>query len=95
MSPCQVSFSERLSTWTGVLVLTQIINPFRTVPFSMQDQFGLSYGGLRGAVCFALVFLVPEETIGRRKLFVTATIAVIIFTVFIQVSRYMRLVEFI
>lgn len=77
-----------------MLVLTQIINPFRTVPFTYQDQFGLSYGGLRGAVCFALVFLVPES-IGRHNLFVTATIAVIIFTVFIQVSRYMTLAEFI
>ncbi|GAA6224201.1 sodium/hydrogen exchanger 2-like [Lates japonicus] len=67
----------------GILVLTQIINPFRTIQFTFKDQFGLAYGGLRGAICFALVFTLPN-TINRRNLFVTASIAVIIFTVFIQ-----------
>ncbi|KAF4109401.1 hypothetical protein G5714_010474 [Onychostoma macrolepis] len=28
----------------GILVLTQIINPFRTIPFNFKDQFGLAYG---------------------------------------------------
>ncbi|KAG5261639.1 hypothetical protein AALO_G00286690 [Alosa alosa] len=77
----------------GVLVLTQIINPFRTVPFDYQDQFGLAYGGLRGAVCFALVFLLPD-TINRRKLFVTASIAIILFTVFIQGISIRPIIEY-
>lgn len=68
----------------GVLVLTQIINPFRTIPFNMKDQFGLAYGGLRGAISFALAFTLPDN-IGRRQLFITATIAIILFTVFLQV----------
>ncbi|XP_048049113.1 sodium/hydrogen exchanger 2 isoform X1 [Megalobrama amblycephala] len=67
----------------GILVLTQIINPFRTIPFNVKDQFALSYGGLRGAVSFALAFTLPES-IGHKKLFITGTIVVIIFTVFIQ-----------
>lgn len=70
----------------GVLVLTQIINPFRTIPFNLKDQFGLAYGGLRGAISFALVYTLPENII-RRKLFITATIAIILFTVFIQVGK--------
>lgn len=70
----------------GVLVLTQIINPFRTIPFNMKDQFGLAYGGLRGAISFALAFTLPDN-IGRRQLFITATIAIILFTVFLQVRR--------
>uniref|UniRef100_A0A4W6CSM4 Sodium/hydrogen exchanger n=1 Tax=Lates calcarifer TaxID=8187 RepID=A0A4W6CSM4_LATCA len=45
----------------GVLVLTQIINPFRTIPFNLKDQFGLAYGGLRGAISFALAFTLPEN----------------------------------
>lgn len=65
-------------------MLTQIINPFRTIQFTYKDQFGLAYGGLRGAICFALVFTLPD-TINRKNLFVTASIAIIIFTVFIQV----------
>ncbi|XP_035378964.1 sodium/hydrogen exchanger 2 [Electrophorus electricus] len=67
----------------GILVLTQIINPFRTIPFNFKDQFGLAYGGLRGAVTFALVYTLPDS-IFRKKLFVTASIVIIIFTVFVQ-----------
>lgn len=65
-------------------MLSQIVNPFRTITFNFKDQFGLAYGGLRGAICFALVFTLPD-TINRKNLFVTASIAVIIFTIFIQV----------
>ncbi|XP_014847676.1 PREDICTED: sodium/hydrogen exchanger 2-like, partial [Poecilia mexicana] len=77
-----------------VLVLTQIINPFRTIPFNMKDQFGLAYGGLRGAISFALAFTLPDS-IGRKQLFVTATIAVILFTVFLQGISIRPLIEFI
>lgn len=78
----------------GVLVLTQIINPFRTIPFNMKDQFGLAYGGLRGAISFALVFTLPDH-IGRKPLFVTATICIILFTVFLQGISIRPLIEFI
>ncbi|XP_041114806.1 sodium/hydrogen exchanger 2-like [Polyodon spathula] len=67
----------------GVLVLAQIINNFRTIPFTFKDQFSLAYGGIRGAICFSLAFLLPD-TFPRKNLFTTAAIAVIIFTVFIQ-----------
>ncbi|CAL8266557.1 unnamed protein product [Lota lota] len=78
----------------GVLVLTQIINPFRTIPFNLKDQFGLSYGGLRGAVSFALAYTLPSD-IGRRQLFITATICIILFTVFIQGISIRPLIELI
>ncbi|XP_023125189.1 sodium/hydrogen exchanger 2 [Amphiprion ocellaris] len=78
----------------GVLVLTQIINPFRTIPFNLKDQFGLAYGGLRGAISFALAFTLPDN-IGRKQLFVTATIAIILFTVFLQGISIRPLIEFI
>uniref|UniRef100_A0A3Q3J363 Sodium/hydrogen exchanger n=1 Tax=Monopterus albus TaxID=43700 RepID=A0A3Q3J363_MONAL len=67
----------------GVLVLTLIMNPFRTIPFTFQDQFALAYCGLRGAISFALAFTLPDF-IGRKNLFVTTTIALILVTVFIQ-----------
>ncbi|KAM9710080.1 sodium/hydrogen exchanger 2 [Menidia menidia] len=78
----------------GVLVLTQIINPFRTIPFNMKDQFGLAYGGLRGAISFALAFTLPDN-INRKPLFVTATIVIILFTVFLQGISIRPLIEFI
>ncbi|XP_007568604.1 sodium/hydrogen exchanger 2-like [Poecilia formosa] len=78
----------------GILVLTQIINPFRTIQFNLKDQFGLAYGGLRGAICFALVFTLGD-TINRRNLFVTASVAIIIFTVFIQGISIRPIIEYI
>ncbi|XP_061533376.1 LOW QUALITY PROTEIN: sodium/hydrogen exchanger 2-like [Phycodurus eques] len=78
----------------GILVLSQIVNPFRTIHFTFKDQFGLAYGGVRGAICFALVFTLPD-TINRKNLFVTASIAIIIFTVFIQGISIRPIIEYI
>ncbi|XP_041127708.1 sodium/hydrogen exchanger 2-like [Polyodon spathula] len=79
--------------WLGVLVLAQIINNFRTIPFTFKDQFSMAYGGLRGAICFSLAFLLPD-TFPRRNLFTTAAIAVIIFTVFIQGITVRPLIDY-
>ncbi|KAM9328762.1 sodium/hydrogen exchanger 2-like [Pholidichthys leucotaenia] len=78
----------------GILIMTQIVNPFRTIQFNYKDQFGLAYGGLRGAICFALAFTLPDN-INRKNLFVTASIAIIIFTVFIQGISLRPIVEYI
>lgn len=74
---------------SGVFVLTQIINVFRTIPLTFKDQFIIAYGGLRGAICFSLVFLLPPSVFPRKKLFITAVIVVIFFTVFIQVMPFL------
>ncbi|XP_029459181.1 sodium/hydrogen exchanger 2-like, partial [Rhinatrema bivittatum] len=78
----------------GVFLLTLIINCFRTIPLTLKDQFIIAYGGLRGAICFALVFLLPVSVFQRRKLFITATIVVIFFTVFFQGITICPLVKF-
>ncbi|XP_023972368.1 sodium/hydrogen exchanger 2 [Physeter macrocephalus] len=78
----------------GVFVLTQAINWFRTIPLTFKDQFIIAYGGLRGAICFALVFLLPAAVFPRKKLFITAAIVVIFFTVFILGITIRPLVEF-
>ena len=75
--------------FSGVFVLTQVINWFRTIPLTFKDQFIIAYGGLRGAICFALVFLLPAAVFPRKKLFITAAIVVIFFTVFILVSKFL------
>lgn len=43
-----------------------------------------THTGLRGAVAFALVLLIDPEVVQLQPMFVTTTIAVIYFTVFIQ-----------
>ena len=44
------------------------------------------YGGLRGAVAFALVVLLDEDFMPMKNTMITTTLVVVIFTVFIQVS---------
>ncbi|XP_009988198.1 PREDICTED: sodium/hydrogen exchanger 2-like, partial [Tauraco erythrolophus] len=66
----------------GVLVLTFFVNRFHVNTITSKDQFIIAYGGLRGAICFSLVFLLPD--FHRKKLFIAATTVVILFTVFIQ-----------
>ncbi|XP_037960841.1 uncharacterized protein LOC119689960 isoform X2 [Teleopsis dalmanni] len=68
----------------GVILLSALANRFRLHKLSRVDQFVMSYGGLRGAVAFALVLLVDENVVKQKDMFVTTTIAVIYFTVFLQ-----------
>ena len=46
----------------------------------------MMYGGLRGAVAFALVLLIDENLVPHAPMFVTTTIAVVYWTVFVQVQ---------
>ena len=44
----------------------------------------MAYGGLRGAVSFSLVEMLDADQIRPRQMFVTTTLIVILFTVFVQ-----------
>ncbi|XP_062846059.1 sodium/hydrogen exchanger 5 [Trichomycterus rosablanca] len=68
----------------GVVGQTWILNKFRLVPLEKIDQVVMSYGGLRGAVAFALVVLLDEEHVKAKDYFVATTIVVIFFTVMFQ-----------
>lgn len=70
------------------MVLTAVANRFRLHKLDKVEKFVMSYGGLRGAVAFALVLLIDPKHVPLQPMFVTTTIAVIYFTVFIQVNRY-------
>lgn len=48
------------------------------------EQFIMSYGGLRGAVAFALILIINRQIIHAREMMVTTIIAVVYFTVFLQ-----------
>jgi len=69
-----------------VILLTAVANRFRLQQLNKVEKFVMSYGGLRGAVAFALVLLIDKDRIKLQPMFVSTTIAVIYFTVFFQVS---------
>uniref|UniRef100_A0A0P6HUM3 Sodium/hydrogen exchanger n=1 Tax=Daphnia magna TaxID=35525 RepID=A0A0P6HUM3_9CRUS len=80
----------------GVFILTAIANRFRLKPVNLQEQFIMAYGGLRGAVSFSLVEMLLPSVIKPRQMFVTTTLAVILFTVFIQggtIKLFVRLLH--
>ncbi|XP_054289044.1 probable Na(+)/H(+) antiporter nhx-9 isoform X2 [Macrosteles quadrilineatus] len=68
----------------GVMILTALVNRFRLYKLNKVDKFVMSYGGLRGAVAFALVLLISPDHVKLQPMLVTTTIAVIYFTVFFQ-----------
>ncbi|RXN21069.1 sodium hydrogen exchanger 5 [Labeo rohita] len=68
----------------GVVGQTWFLNWFRLVPLDKIDQVVMSYGGLRGAVAFALVVLLDKEQVKAKDYFVATTIIVVFFTVMFQ-----------
>nr|XP_060623082.1 sodium/hydrogen exchanger 4 [Anolis sagrei ordinatus] len=78
----------------SVFFLFSISNIFRTYRFTFKDQLIIIYSGLRGASNFSLVFLLPAGLFLRKKMFITSTIVVIYFTVFIQGITIRPLVKF-
>lgn len=68
----------------GVIIFTGIANKFRLHKIDKVEQFIMAYGGLRGAVAFALVLIISEDVIPTKNMMVTTVIAVIYFTVFVQ-----------
>ena len=71
----------------GVMTLSAVANHLRLVRLNHVDQFILSYGGLRGAIAFALASLLDRHQFcSTRDLFITTTIAIVYFTNFVMVS---------
>ncbi|XP_074035148.1 na[+]/H[+] hydrogen exchanger 2 [Leptinotarsa decemlineata] len=78
----------------GVIIFTAIANRFRLHQLSTVEKFVMSYGGLRGAVAFALVLLIDPKVVKLQPMFVTTTIVVVYFTVFVQGISIKPLVKF-
>lgn len=53
----------------------------------------MAYGGLRGAVGFSLVEMLNKDDVPPRQMFVTTTLAVVMFTIFFQGSTIKFLVN--
>lgn len=60
------------------------------VQLEIIDQVVMSYGGLRGAVAYALVVLLDKEKVDEKDLFVSTTIIVVFFTVIFQVIQLLK-----
>lgn len=60
---------------------------------SFNSKYFKLFSGLRGAVAFALVLLIDVKHVPLQPMFVTTTIAVIYFTVFVQGMTIKPLVE--
>lgn len=74
----------------GVVIQTWILNHYRMVQLEIIDQVVMSYGGLRGAVAFALVALLDTKKVKEKNLFVSTTIIVVFFTVIFQVILLLK-----
>ncbi|XP_052783887.1 Na(+)/H(+) exchanger beta-like isoform X2 [Mya arenaria] len=76
-----------------VFLLTVIINRLHRVrKIDLEEQFIMAYGGLRGAVAFSLVGVLNPKNLPKGH-FLTTTLTVIFFTVFIQGSTIKPLVK--
>ncbi|CAF0955513.1 unnamed protein product, partial [Brachionus calyciflorus] len=78
----------------GVLIFANLSNSKRLMKLQFTDMLIMSYGGIRGAIAFALALVLDENKIPRKKEFVTATIAVVMFTVFVQGTTIGALVNY-
>lgn len=100
------SWNTSLTLWTvffitvyrfGVtFVASSLVNRFdkyRVRMIRYDEMFIVSYGGIRGAVCFSLVALLDVKAFPMKDTFVTSTLFVIFFTVFIQGATIKPLVK--
>ena len=80
--------------FSGVFFLSAILNQRRLKKISMKEQIIIGYGGLRGAVGFSLAIILSQEDNGAiPKIFLTTTLFMVYFTVFIQGGTIKFLVE--
>nr|KAG5695544.1 hypothetical protein BaRGS_033966 [Batillaria attramentaria] len=68
----------------GIVCLIFVMNRRRVIQLTSIDQFIMSYGGLRGGIAFCLSLLINEDIVREKNMFVTTTIIVVFFTVFVQ-----------
>uniref|UniRef100_A0A0K0EYL4 Sodium/hydrogen exchanger n=1 Tax=Strongyloides venezuelensis TaxID=75913 RepID=A0A0K0EYL4_STRVS len=67
----------------GVVVLSNFLNKYRLKKITKVDQFIMSFGGLRGAIAFALCASLPDDIEGK-PLYLCTCLCVVYFTTFFQ-----------
>ncbi|XP_055710493.1 Na(+)/H(+) exchanger beta-like [Phlebotomus papatasi] len=76
-----------------ILSFVAISNYTRTEKISAADQFIMCYGGLRGAIAYALVTTIPKF-VREKKLYEVTTIVLIYFTSFVVGATVKPLTNF-
>ena len=76
----------------GTFIFSSLVNLRRIHKIEFKEQIIMGYGGLRGAVGFSLA-VVLEKDVWYRELFVSAALAMVFFTVFLQGSTIKLLVR--
>ncbi|XP_037513076.1 sodium/hydrogen exchanger 5 isoform X5 [Rhipicephalus sanguineus] len=77
-----------------VFGLTYFVNMLgRVKKINLEEQFIMAYGGLRGAVAFSLVIMLSACKFHNYEMFVTTTLVIVLFTVFIQGASVKPLVN--
>jgi NhaP-type Na+/H+ or K+/H+ antiporter len=77
-----------LYRFLGVFLFTYIANKGRLIKLEFSDMMIMSYCGLRGGMAFALALVLDANKIPRKNEFVTATIFIVLFTIFVQVISF-------
>ena len=79
-----------------IYLLSFFVNKLRRniKPICLKEQFIMAYGGLRGAVGFSLVTMINQSHVPAAQMFVTTTLAVVMFTVFLQGGTIKFIVNF-
>uniref|UniRef100_A0A7E4VMS8 Sodium/hydrogen exchanger n=1 Tax=Panagrellus redivivus TaxID=6233 RepID=A0A7E4VMS8_PANRE len=73
-----------VARFISVFFLSFFLNMIDKEKLSIVDQFVMAYGGLRGAVCFGLVMALDSVQFPCKQYFASASIVVIVFTIFMQ-----------
>lgn len=80
--------------FTGVFLLSFILNRRRLKKISTNEQIIMGYGGLRGAVGFSLAIILSQKDKGViSDIFLTTTLFMVYFTVFVQGGTIKFLVD--
>lgn len=74
--------------FVSVFSLTYCANRYskRVRMVNLEEQLLMAYGGLRGAIAFSLSIMLNPMHVKQANLFTTATLFVILFSVFVLVS---------
>lgn len=88
----------------AVVVISRFVSIFAVVPFTnmlfkkegvvpLSWQFLLSWGGLRGALPFAMVLLLPKD-FEYKNLLLVMTLSTVFFTLLIQATTIKKIIRF-